>query len=97
LLAILDAQPGGNAVVILGRQLVGALLNLAAGAKHDPAADGAIATAEALLASHSLNLLTSKVHTSTSLGAELVAQADILDAYNNRDFNSCSEGSGLNF
>ena len=77
--------------------MVGALLNLAAGAKHDPAADGAIATAEALLASNSLNLLTSKVLASTSLGAELVAQAVILDGYNNQDFNSCSEGSGLDF
>jgi hypothetical protein len=69
--------------------VVGALLNLAAGAKHDPAADGAIATAEALLASNSLNLL--------SLGAELVAQEVILDGYSNGDFNSCSDGSGLNF
>jgi hypothetical protein len=77
--------------------VVGALLNLAAGAKHDPAADGAIATAEALLASNSLNLLTSNVPASTSLGAELVAQSIILDGYNNGDFNSCSDGSGLNF
>jgi len=77
-------------VVILGKQLVGALLNLAAGAKHDPAADGAIATAEALLASNSLNLLTSFVDPSTSLGAALVAQSNILDGYNNGDVNSCS-------
>jgi len=97
LLAILNGIPKGNAVVILGKQLVGALLNLAAGAMHDPAADGAIATAEALLASNSLNLLTSQVPASTSLGAALVAQSVILDGYNNGDFNSCSEGSGLNF
>ena len=89
LLAILNAN-GGNAVVILGRQLVAALLNLAAGATHDPAADAAIATAEALLASNSLNLLTSFVDPSTSLGAALVAQSNILDGYNNGDFNSCS-------
>jgi hypothetical protein len=74
--------------------VVGALLNLAAGAKHDPAADGAIATAAALLASSSLNLLTSKVLASTSLGAELMAQEVILDGYNNGDFNSAPKVRG---
>jgi len=94
LLTILNNN-GGNAVVILGRQLVGALLNLAAGAKHNATADGAITTAETLLQANSLNLLTSVVDPSTTLGQALLAPASILDGYNSADFNTCSEGSGL--
>ena len=94
LLTILNNN-GGNAVVILGRQLVGALLNLAAGAKHNATADGAITTAETLLQANSLNLLTSVVDPSTTLGQALLAPASILDRYNSGDFNTCSEGSGL--
>jgi hypothetical protein len=94
LLTILNSN-GGNAVTILGRQLVGALLNLAASGKHNPAADAAITSAEALLQTNSLNLLTSFVSPSTSLGQALLVQAAILDAYNNADFNTCSDGSGL--
>ena len=86
---------GGNAVAILGRQLVGALLNLAAGAKDSAAADVAITTAEALLKANNLNLLTSSVDPSTTLGQALLTQEAILDAYNGADFNTCSEGSGL--
>lgn len=94
LLTILNRK-GGNAVAILGRQLVGALLNLAASAKHNPTADGAIKTAETLLQANKLNLLTSKVAPSTTLGQALLVPAGILDRYNGADFNSCSEGSGL--
>ena len=86
---------GGNAVAILGKQLVGALLNLAAGAKHNPTADGAIATAETLLEDNSLNLLTSSVGPSTTLGQALLVQENILDRYNNGNFHTCSDGSGL--
>ena len=94
LLTILNNN-GGNAVAILGRQLVGALLNLAAGAKHNTTADGAISTAETLLQTNNLNLLTSDVDPSTTLGQALLVQESILDKYNSADFNSCSEGSGL--
>jgi len=94
LLTILNNN-GGNAVAILGRQLVGALLNLAASAKHNPAADAAITTAEALLQANSLNLLTSDVDPSTTLGQALLAQEVTLDGYNSADFHTCSENSGL--
>lgn len=94
LLAILNRN-GGNAVAILGKQLVGALLNLAAGAKHNATADGAIKTAETLLQANELNLLTSVVPPSTVLGQQLLAPATVLDGYNSADFNTCSEGSGL--
>jgi hypothetical protein len=95
LLTILNTPSQGNAVSILGKQLVGALLNLAAGAKHNATADAAILTAEALLQANSLNLLTSTVDSSTTLGQALLAQEVILDAYNSADFNTCSENSGL--
>jgi hypothetical protein len=94
LLTILNNN-GGNAVVILGKQLVGSLLNLAAGSKHNATADGAIQTAETLLQANHLNLLTSSVDPSTALGQALLGPAGILDGYNNANFHSCSEGSGL--
>jgi len=87
---------GGNAVAILGRQLVGALVNIAAGAKHNATADAAIQTAETLLQANNLNLLTSDVDPSSTLGKALLVPASTLDGYNNADFHSCSEGSGLN-
>lgn len=86
---------GGNAVAILGKQLVGALLNLAAGAKHNTTADAAIKTAETLLQTNHLNLLKSVVDPPTVLGQALLAPASVLDGYNSGDFNKCSEGSGL--
>jgi len=95
LLTILNATGSGNAVAILGKQLVGALLNLEAGAVHNPLADAAITNAESLLLSNSLNLLTSVVKTSTVLGGQLTADASVLDSYNSANFNTCSEGSGL--
>lgn len=86
---------GGNAVAILGRQLVGALLNIAAGAKDNATADIALTTAESLLLANHLNLLTSSVDPSTTLGQALVTQSGFLDAYNSADFNTCQENSGL--
>jgi hypothetical protein len=94
LLTILKAT-GGNAVAILGKQLVGALLNIAAGAKDNPSADAAIMDAENLLSSNSLNLLTSFVAPGSALGTELTNDATTLDGYNGADFNTCSEGNGL--
>ncbi len=94
LLTILNNN-GGNAVVILGRQLVGALLNIAAGAAHNSSADVAISTAESLLQANSLNLLTSSVAPSSQLGEALVTQEVVLAGYNSANFNTCSEGSGL--
>jgi len=94
LLTILGAN-GGNAVVILGRQLVGALLNEAAGGMHNVTADAAIADAEALLQSHSLNLLTSNVAPGSALGQQLISDEVILNDYNNANFGTCTEGSGL--
>ena len=95
LLTILNAQGGGNAVAILGKQLVGALINIAAGAKDSMAADMAIADAENLLSMNHLNLLTDFVAPSSNLGQGLLADEAILNSYNSADFGTCSEGSGL--
>lgn len=97
LLTILKATGSGNAVAILGKQLVGALINLAAGAAHNPTADAAITDAEMLLQNHSLNLLTSNVSPSSALGQQLIADEGTLDSYNSSNFGTCTEGSGLTF
>ena len=62
---------------------------------HNVTADAAIMDAEALLQSNSLNLLTSNVAPSSTLGAQLLLDEVILDNYNSADFGTCSEGSGL--
>jgi hypothetical protein len=92
---ILNNTGGGNAVTILGAQLVGALVNKAAGATDNALADAAITDAETALSSNSLNLLTSDVKPSSPLGQELLADEVVLDGYNNSNFGTCSEGSGL--
>ena len=89
------SRNGGNAVAILGRQLIAALLNIAAGAQNNASADAAIADAQHLLSVNNLNLLTSEVDPSSSLGAQLIADATILDGYNNGNFGACSENAGL--
>jgi hypothetical protein len=88
---ILNNPGNGNAITILGPQLVAALLNKAAGAVDNPTADAAIATADALLSANSLNLLTSDVDPSSVLGQALIAQATILDGYNSGNFHTCQE------
>lgn len=95
LLEILNNPGHGNAVAILGPQLVAALLNKAAGAADNSTADAAITTAEALLSTNNLNLLNSIVAPSSSLGQALIAQAAILDGYNNGNFHTCSDAQGL--
>jgi hypothetical protein len=91
LLTILNNPGNGNAITILGPQLVAALLNIEAGTVDNPTADAAIIAAEALLSANSLNLLTSFVAPSSPLGQALIAQATILDGYNNANFHTCQE------
>lgn len=100
LLAILKTPSDqGNAVNILAKQLIAALLNLAAGAVHNSAADAAILDAETLLMNNGtpppLNLTTSDVPASSTLGGQLTTEAGILDSYNSANFNTCMENSGL--
>ncbi len=62
----------------------------------NPIADAAIASAESLLSTNNLNLLNSNVHSGTTLGNQLLVPEGVLNNYNSSNFNSCSEGSGLN-
>ena len=101
LITILKATGSGNAVAILGKQLVGTLLNMIAGGVDNPQADSAVTDALNLISTNNINLLTSNVATSTTLGGELNADATILANYNNGNAGpngpTCSpEGSGLN-
>jgi hypothetical protein len=76
---ILSTPPkGGNAVQILGMQLIAAILNVANGAPATPL----IAQANTLLAANNINLLTSTVHASTVLGQQLVSLGSTLNDYN---------------
>jgi hypothetical protein len=84
---------GGNAVTILGHQLIGAIANYDAGGKQTPAATAAIGAAIALLCANNIDLSTSFVQAGTTLGQQMTALADTLDAYNSSGSNC--EGTGL--
>jgi hypothetical protein len=101
LLTILNSTGSGDAVAIIGKQLVAALLNMIAGGIDNPQADAAVMDAENLISTNSINLLTSKVKTSSTLGQKLIADEVVLNSYNNGNSGpngpTCSpEGSGLN-
>ena len=83
LLAILGTPPGGDASLILAHQLIAALLNEASGAGQAPIAT-AVAQAQAWLSANSGGkLLPYGVSASSAAGAQAVALANQLDAYNN--------------
>jgi hypothetical protein len=97
---------GGNAVAIMGKQLIGALLNIAAGAVHSGTVDTAITNAETLLlvglpgnnppgVVFPINMTSAFVQSSTALGTAMTTVAGTLDGYNNANFDTCSEGTGL--
>lgn len=97
LVDILNANnAGGNAVTILGHQLIAAIANYDAGARQTPAATAAIGAAIALLCANNIDMSTSFVQASSALGQQLTALADTLDAFNSGSLTpNCSEGSGL--
>jgi hypothetical protein len=97
---------GGNAVTIMGSQLVAAILNIGAGAQHSAQVDAAIASAQNLLqfglpgnnppgVTFPINMTTGYVAASTALGTAMTDIGTFLDGYNSANFNTCSEGSGL--
>ena len=79
LLAILNTPVRGDASLILADQLIAALLNIAHGSDPTPVAS-TIAHAQSLLAGCAIPC---GVRTSTALGHQMTADADILDQYNN--------------
>jgi hypothetical protein len=96
LVAILDQNnAGGNAVTILGHQLIAAIANYAAGGQQTTAATAAIGASIALLCANNINLSTDFVQSGSTLGQQMTDLANTLDAYNSATGLNCSEGSGL--
>jgi hypothetical protein len=83
---ILDNPGGGNALHILGFQLVAALLNAANGAAVPANVAATILHAGSLLAGPpALNMVTDFVAPSSTLGGLMVADAAVLDTFNNTE------------
>jgi hypothetical protein len=81
---ILNNPGGGNAVQILGFQLVAALANAANGATVPASIKSTIAHAEGLLSG--INMATPDfVAPSSTLGQQMIADASVLDTFNNTE------------
>jgi hypothetical protein len=80
---ILNNPGGGNAVRILGFQLAAALLNAANGASVPANVSAAIADAESLLTG--ISLLSGFVAPSSAPGQKMIADAGVLDTFNNNE------------
>ena len=94
LLAILNQNnAGGNAVTILGHQLIAAIANYDAGGMQTTAATTAIGSAISLLCANNINMSTSFVKSSTTLGQIMTTLSNTLDNYNS-SASGC-EGNGL--
>ena len=90
---VLGNPGGGNAVQILGYQLVAAILNIAAGGEVNSTTLAAIAQANTDLTG--INLTTGSVAPSSALGQDMLVQAGILGSYNSGFNNTCQDGTGL--
>src|SRR5262245_47176546 len=88
LLALFDAPPSDDASVVLAHQLIAAKLNIANGSNPAPISS-AIADADKLL-SQFFGKLPYNVSTSSTIGQQMVNDANVLDRYNNGDLTpSC--------
>jgi hypothetical protein len=94
LYTILGLPGGGNAVAIMGSQLVAALLNIAAGAQTNATILSAIAQAEGLL--NGINMTTGFVAAGSTLGQQMLTVKDTLEGFNTGFFGTCTDGTGLN-
>jgi len=93
LLAILNTPSGGDASIILAKQLIAAKLNIAAGSDPTPIA-ATITHADSLLAMFS-GKLPYHVTPSSTIGQQMVSDADTLDNYNSgRLTHGCSGQRG---
>ncbi len=96
---ILGSTGSGNAVNIMGSQLVAAILNEAAGATQNSTINNAIASAESLLSiglpggppgvAFPINMTSSKVGSSTALGRAMLSVESTLEGYNSGFFGTC--------
>lgn len=91
LLKLLKTPVKGDASMILAHQLIATKLNIAAGSDPTPVED-AVAEADALLSPFA-GKLPYKVKPSSPIGRQMVAVAEVLDAYNNGDLTPrCTDG-----
>jgi hypothetical protein len=91
LLAILNTPSGGDASIILAKQLIAAKLNIAAGSDPTPISS-TITHADSLLAMFS-GKLPYGVVPSSPIGQMMVSDGNTLDNYNNGHLTpGCSEG-----
>jgi hypothetical protein len=81
LLQILNTPSGGDASIILAKQLIAAKLNIAAGADTTPVSS-TITHADSLLSGFS-GKLPYHVAPSSSMGQMMVSDGNMLDNYNN--------------
>jgi len=88
LLAILNTPSGGDASIILAKQLIAAKLNIANGSDPTPISS-TITHADSLLSMFS-GKLPYHVGRSTPIGRMMVRDADRLDRYNNGEY--CRKG-----
>jgi hypothetical protein len=91
--AILGASGNGNAVNIMGSQLIAAILNIAASGKTNAAI--LIATNQALGYLTGINMTTGYVASTSALGQQMLAVKDTLESYNSGFFGTCQDGTGL--
>jgi len=90
LLTILGTPPKqGNAVLILGHQLIAAELNIANGSDPSPIL-ATILDADSLLSG--ISLLNGYVSASSALGQQMTADANLLDEYNSGLLTTCPDG-----
>ena len=80
LLALLNTPSGGDASIILAKQLIAAKLNIAAGSDPTPIS-GTITHADSLLSMFS-GKLPYNVKRSSAIGQMMVSDANTLDNYN---------------
>jgi hypothetical protein len=91
--AILGASGNGNAVSIMGSQLITAILNIAANGQSNAAILNAIA--QALGYVNGINMVTGYVASTSPLGQQMLSVKDTLEAYNSGFFGTCTDGTGL--
>ena len=92
LLAILNTPSGGDASIILAKQLIAAKLNIANGSDPTPIAS-TITHADGLLSMFS-GKLPYHVAPSSMIGQLMVSDANTLDNYNNGNLTQgCSKGA----
>ena len=92
---LLSIPTGGNAVLVMGSQLVAAIVSEAAGGEVNSSVLALIANAENLV--NGINMTTAFVPSTSTLGKQMTLLSTALSNYDSAFGNTCPEASGLNF